>query len=139
MRRFLLDTNILIDAISERRARHAEAASFMEAVLARPDAEILILNSCLKDVYFIVERHYGSEREARHAVQLLYACTTPVELSNAFIQTALASDEPDFEDGLIRAVAEASAVDAIVSRDKPAFTNSSIPSLEPAEALSLIA
>ena len=111
----------------------------METILARPDAEILILNSCLKDVYFIVERHYGSERDARHAVELLYACTTPVELSNAFIQAALASDEPDFEDGLIRAVAESSAVDAIVTRDKPAFVHSPIPSLGPAEALNLIA
>ena len=50
---------------------------------------------------------------------------------------ALDSNEPDYEDGLIRGTAEALQVDAIISYDKKAFRSSFVPKLTAGEALSL--
>lgn len=50
------------------------------------------------------------------------------------IFNALDSDEPDYEDGLIRAAAEALQVDALITYDKKAFKYSSIPSMTAEEA-----
>ena len=43
------------------------------------------------------------------------------------------SDEPDFEDGCIRAMAERAGVDFIITRDRAAFVRSTIKTFSPAE------
>uniref|UniRef100_S0DGL8 PIN domain-containing protein n=1 Tax=termite gut metagenome TaxID=433724 RepID=S0DGL8_9ZZZZ len=48
---------------------------------------------------------------------------------------ALNGTEPDFEDGIVRAVVEISRVDYLVSRDQRAFTGSLIPHISPVDAL----
>ena len=47
------------------------------------------------------------------------------------LETALASNEPDFEDGMIRAAAEQASANFILSRDAKAFANSTVPRIEP--------
>ena len=59
------------------------------------------------------------------------------ELTLEILDAALASDEPDFEDGLVRATAEALGVDVIVSRDARAFVGSSIRRCSAVELLGL--
>ena len=50
-----------------------------------------------------------------------------VDLTGLLVYSALDSNEADYEDGLIRAAAEALQVDAVVSYDKKAFKGSYIP------------
>lgn len=47
------------------------------------------------------------------------------------------SDEPDFEDGIIRACAEAAGADFIISRDERAFARSPIKRLSAQEYIDL--
>ena len=47
--------------------------------------------------------------------------------------TSAYSDEPDFEDGCIRAMAERAGVDFIITRDRAAFVRSTIKTFSPAE------
>lgn len=42
---------------------------------------------------------------------------------------AIDSDEPDYEDGLVRAVAELNNLDFIITRDRGAFERSTVRSL----------
>ncbi len=56
-----------------------------------------------------------------------------VDLTGLLVYSALDSNEADYEDGLIRAAAEALQVDAIVSYDKKAFKGSCIPRKTAAE------
>ena len=54
-----------------------------------------------------------------------------VDLTSEIAEQAFRSEEPDFEDGIIRASAEAAGCDVIVSRDIKAFATCQIPRLEP--------
>ena len=57
-----------------------------------------------------------------------------LDLNSTLIDDAFQSDEPDFEDALIRSAAESLQVDAIISYDENAFKNSFIPKLTAKEA-----
>ena len=50
---------------------------------------------------------------------------------------AVASNEPDFEDAIIRAAAEQAHAEFIVSKDMAAFANSRVRRIVPADVLTL--
>ena len=59
------------------------------------------------------------------------------DLKASYAKAALDSDEPDFEDGLVRAAAETEAAFAIITRDAQAFKTSSVPAMSAARYLEL--
>jgi len=112
----------LIDYCDPARADHADAVRLVGLASERNDVRLLALVSSLKDVYFILSRLYKDEGKAREAVRILMDdCFEIVDLLAVSGRIAVDSDEPDFEDGLVRATGEALHVDAIVSRDQGAF------------------
>ena len=62
----------------------------------------------------------------------------PLDMLAKYGSEALASDEPDFEDGMVRACAEHEGATVIITRDKKAFTASAIPALPAAEFLAQV-
>lgn len=129
----LLDTNIILDLLSMTRPHHAEAQSFLERALEDNRYRIVLPASSLKDAYYILHRHYSSEEWARDDIRTIRELFTVADLTDSAVGTALVSDEPDFEDGIVRAIAEEQGCKAIVSRDTKAFANSPIPRRLPEE------
>jgi len=74
----------------------------------------------LSDVHYIMGKLYGKPA-AKQAVRLLCDLVTIDPIGAEETLLALESNEPDFEDGLIRACAELNDVDFIISRDRKAF------------------
>ncbi len=132
--RFLLDTNVVVYALHQETKQHAKVNEFMTCAL-RCSATCYFLSSSLKDVYYILCRHYLSENDARTSIKMLRETLDMVDLSSTFIDEALQSDEPDFEDGIVRAAAESLHVDAVVSYDESAFKHSFIPKMTAEKAL----
>lgn len=135
MFRILLDTNALLDFLSLDRSAHEETAAALRACMERPSARVYVCAGSLKDAYYIYERHYGNEADARRKIQLVRSAFEPVDLTSALVDQALASDEPDFEDGLIRAAAESVRADGILSRDEGAFLSGPVRRMTAADVL----
>ena len=89
-----------------------------------------------KDVYYVAECAHG-ERWARDAVRKLMGMLAIAPVDWEVCDRALSSDEPDFEDGIIRACAELNGADAIVTHDKDAFAHSLVRSVTAAEYLEI--
>lgn len=91
----------------------------------------------LKDVYYVMGKLYG-ESSAREAVRTLADLLVigPVGAEETLV--ALDSNEPDFEDGLIRAFAELNDVDFIISRDEKTFQKARTRKLTAAEYLAIV-
>ena len=120
----LADTNILLDAAMAERPNHVHALLlFDEAVYE--GLEIRAASTSYKDVYYVLSK-YSNEDAARKYISALMQITTPTSVDEACLNIAAKSNEPDFEDGIIRACAERDKVDLIVSRDERAFHNSTI-------------
>lgn len=135
MRRVMIDTNVLIDLVSSSRPAHGDTVDAVTALLAADDVEGCVLASSLKDVYYVYCCHYGDEPTARAAIRELRRMFVPVNLTATVVDDALASDEPDFEDGLLRSAAELSGCDYLLTRDAPGFLAASFQKVDAAGLL----
>ena len=127
------DTNFLLDCASLDRPRHV-AAMKLQRMVALGFFDLAVSASSLTDVYYILRPDYSDE-ERRTFLRLVMRSYEVVPISVETCSMALESDEPDFEDGVLRAAAERWNADYIVSSDRSAFANSGIPRIEPDELL----
>ena len=133
MDRVLLDTNVLLDHFETPRPEHRTASALIDALIEHR-VTVHVAATSLKDLYYILARRL-SEPIARRAVESVLATMVILPVDQACCRAALAGTEPDFEDGLIRAAAEAARLDYLISRDTKAFVGSRVPRLSPADAL----
>lgn len=137
--KLLFDTNVLVDSLNEdRQPFRSQCNELIHVCLGRADIELMAVSSSLKDVYYIMCRRYSDEPQARKAVGALMTIFELLPLMEHNVRKAYHSDEPDFEDGLIRAVAEDNKVDVIVTRDAAAFRGSTIPAMDAIRCLALV-
>jgi len=137
MHRLLLDTNILLDCVDPSRASHDEAMGLIRQCNGGGDVGIASSHS-LNDTYYIMKRLYD-EPSARNAVRILSDLVVVAPVSTEETLLALDSNEPDFEDGLVRACAELNDADFIISRDEKAFRKATIRRVTAKEYLDEIA
>ncbi|KAB7789701.1 PIN domain-containing protein [Bifidobacterium leontopitheci] len=137
--KLLFDTNILLDVCDDKRVPfHEHGIMLLERTVLHPDIEIMASVASLNDVYYVLRRRFADERASREVIGKLMGILEIRPLLERHVRTAYASDEPDFEDGLIRAVAEDSGVDIIVTRDAKAFQHCAIPSMDAAQCLAAL-
>ncbi|WP_165054584.1 MULTISPECIES: PIN domain-containing protein [unclassified Adlercreutzia] len=129
--RLLIDTNVMLDLAMARHPNFDAAAAIAEAV-ADYEVSACVCATSLKDLYYVLTKHMG-EADARLYVQAVMEDfdVCPVDLVTC--RTAITSNEPDFEDGIVRACAETAQVDFIISRDEKAFARSRIKRLSAQE------
>ena len=124
MDKLLVDTNFLLDVALEHRPGAGDAARLFD-LAARGDVACCVSPTSLKDFYYISRRDFD-DGVRRSWIALFMDTFAVAALDRGVCAEALASDEPDFEDGIIRALAEGEGCTCIVSRDERAFLGSSI-------------
>ena len=134
-RRLLIDTNILLDAAMGERTGWT-AATLLVDELVYEDVIGYVSALSLKDIYYVLSK-YADERAARSFVLATMDLLTVADVDGTLCRLAALSDEPDFEDGIIRACAEDLSVDFIISRDEKAFARSPIRRLSAQEYIDL--
>lgn len=141
--KWLLDTNVLIDLAVPSRPQHDTAVRLLE-VGARSAVDFHILVSSLKDMYYIMNKQKGHgdesipEAHARGVVRQFIEFFKIIDQTEEIARNAVDSDEPDFEDGLVRAAAEICGCDYLVTRDATGFENGFVKKLSPSDALALL-
>lgn len=100
------------------------------ARIARGECVGLVAAPSLKDFYYIARKR-GSDQEARDWIRVFIRLFYVEDLDVEVCAIALESDEPDFEDGCIRAIAGRAQVDFIITRDREAFARSWIKTYTP--------
>ena len=133
MDKLLLDTNFLLDVALEHRPGAADAAGLFD-LAAKGDVACCVSPTSLKDFYYISRRDFG-DGIRRGWIALFMDTFAVASLDRGACSRALASDEPDFEDGIIRALAESEGCTHIVSRDEGAFLGSAVAKTEAGEYL----
>lgn len=134
-RRLLFDTNVLLDLAVEGRPQSREAWEVMKLCNGEGDLGIVAPMS-LKDVYYVIGKG-GFERQARKVVEKLTELLVVASMGAEECELSLHGNEPDFEDGLIRACAELNDVDFILTRDARAFARSKVRAVTCAEYLKI--
>ena len=133
--RLLLDTNVLIDYAVEGRPEHPSADVLMRRI-AVSDVLGYTTSGSLKDFYHLCRKPLGGPG-CRELIRQFLILLTVLPVGQQECRDSAYSDEPDFEDGLIRAAAEQNDVDFIITRDSGAFARSPVKSLTAARYLQL--
>ena len=134
MKSLLFDANALLYWVYPSSPFHDDVSNLLHEAFEQ-DVSCYALSSSLNEIYYALHSHYMSEAEARASIRDIAETFDLVDLTGLQVFAALDSDEPDYEDGLIRSAAEALQVDAIISYDKKAFRRSFIPKMTAQEAL----
>ena len=122
MSKMLLDTNTLLDHVIPDRPESDEALELVKLIINHVHTG-LVAASSLNDFYYI-SRKTLSEQERRDWLRIFIRIFDIEELDVEACAIALDSNEPDYEDGCIRAIAERAQVDFIITRDRTAFERS---------------
>lgn len=136
MSRLLLDTNVIIDCAIKGRPQHAEAQRVLGLCNYGGDMG-LVSPMSLSDAYHVLHKQHGKAVAHKLIAQLMELLViAPVSAEHCSL--AISTNEPDFEDALIRAIAELEDVDFIITRDKAAFKKTKVRSVTAAEYLEIV-
>ena len=94
--------------------------------------EMVVAATSLKDVLYLVSKLANAEK-AYDAVRRILEVATIGSVDRPVCESALSLERPDFEDGIVAAVALAEQCDVIISRDASAFGSLAVRRLSPAE------
>ncbi len=133
--RVLIDTNIILDAAMSERQEWPEATLLLDEIAYGTTTGLIVATS-LKDAYYVLTK-YAGEPAARSFVSSAMDAFEIIAVDDLICRSAARSDEPDFEDGVVRTCAEKAHADFIISRDAAAFSRSKIKCITAREYLDL--
>lgn len=136
MKPLLLDLNVVLDVVLERRPG-VEPASALWAAIENGRGRGLIPAHGVTTIFYLLERARDAAF-ARRGVERLLSVFDVAAIDGAVLRRALVLGWPDFEDAVCAAAAEATGCEAIVTRDPDGFPDSPVPVVDPAGALSCI-
>jgi predicted nucleic acid-binding protein len=136
MRRVLLDTNVLLDALL---AREPWAKQALAICAANDDGRIraYLTSTSITDVFYVSRRLVGGE----DALSAVRSCLRNFEISTLdrnCLEHALQLSGNDLEDNRQMVCATIDGLDAIVTRDNSGFQAAAIAVLSPDEFLATL-
>ena len=133
MRHLFLDTNVLIDFLSDRKPFSTAAAQLFESRIKGTTA-LYISTVSYNNIYYVL-RQLMTHGEVIKLLKELTALTQVLAVTKEVIEEALKSEFKDFEDAIQNYTALSNKkIEAIVTRDSKDFKRSSMPILSPLEA-----
>ena len=131
--RVLLDTNVILDFLLDRRPFAGPAEEVWQA-LQQGRAEGYVSPITPVNVFYIAHKMKGANYARQLIVGLLAVCPA-CPLDDSAMQAALRLPLTDYEDAVQLAGALAYQLDAIVTRDPNDFAGGSLPIYSPADFL----
>ena len=119
MNSVLVDTNVWVD-IALKRPDFFEDSLGSVMACVEEGAQIFVVGTSVKDVFYWAERSAGAEAGYR-ALSMLFDIADVAVVDGPVCKNAVSLERPDYEDGIISACARAEQVEVIVSRDEAAF------------------
>ena len=133
MKRLLLDLNVFLDVILDRKP-DADVAAALWAAIERGQGHGMVPAHGVTTVFYLLEKARGPAF-AREGVERLIRVFDVASVDDDVVRRALGFPWRDFEDAVCAAAAEASGCDALVTRDPDGYPNAPLPVIDPAAAL----
>ncbi|MBD5533910.1 MAG: PIN domain-containing protein [Lachnospiraceae bacterium] len=135
--RVLVDTNVIIDALTSREPwnQYAEKIFIMAA---NRNLDMYMTASSATDIYYLVRKYLHSTEQAKHVMGKLYSLTGILPATEVDCIDALASAVIDYEDAVIERVAAKADMDYIVTRNRKGFQQGTVKAILPEELIVLM-
>ena len=137
MKIIFLDTNVIIDFLADRRPFSLNAAEIFNASLFK-HVKIYVSSVSYNNIYYIL-RQSLTHNETVKLLEELSELTEIIDVTKAIIKKSLKSEFKDFEDAIqYNCALTIIKMDFIITRDSKDFKKSTLPVMNPQEAISII-
>ncbi len=136
MKRILLDTNIVLDVLRDRKP-YVDASAAVWAAVETGVAEGLLAAHAVTTIQYLIRKDMGNAKAGR-TVSAILRVFRVAAVDGVVIQQALELPVADFEDAVTAAAAGLAGCEYIVSRDPRGLRGSPIPSLTPEALMPLL-
>lgn len=134
----LIDTNIMIDALTNRDGRSGFSATVID-LCAKQVIDGYVAIHSISNMYYILRKQY-SDAERRTILKRYNEILKVAEVGNDVVDTAINNTAiSDYEDALQYACAETVGADYIVTRNIKDYGKAEIRAISPEELLKLLA
>lgn len=137
MKHFFLDTNIVIDVLTDRKP-FSELGQKLFDLSLNGKIKLSISSLSYTTIYYYIRKSTGSHKSAMTILKELEVIIEPSDVSKEMINKALHSEFNDFEDAVQYFTALSVNCDGIITRNPKDFKSSLLLILSPQEALALI-
>lgn len=132
----LVDTNVVLDVLLDRRPFSEEAAQVF-AFIEESRIEGFLCATTVTTIDYLIGQAL-SPAKAREALQRILSLFEIAPVNRPVLDQALRSGISDFEDAVLEQAGRLVAVDAITTRNVRDFENSSIKVFDPHELISTV-
>lgn len=126
----MIDTNVIIDYLLDRRPFSDEAEEILGCCMRR-EIRGYILASCVTDIFYIAGKRVDDIHILYLLMDDLFEYLKILDVSKGNIMAALDQKELDFEDCLLSVCAQRAGCDRIVTRNTKDFQRSPVKAVEP--------
>lgn len=132
MKKFFLDTNIIVDLISDRKPFSKYAIEIFQKA-EKGEIELFTSSHSMATTHYLLKKHIG-EKELREILYSLLDFITVIAVDVDILKKGLLSNHKDFEDSIqIFCASSVENIDSIVTRNVKDFKGSEIKVLTPDE------
>ena len=135
--KILVDTNIIIDALTSREPFREDAEQIF-LLAANQIEDMYITASSATDIYYLVRKHLHSTEKAKGVMTKLYELFYILDVTSADCQEALLSEINDYEDAVISCCAGRNYLDYIVTRNIKDYEKAKIHAILPQEFIKIV-
>lgn len=131
--RILVDTNIVLDLLLDRRP-HSIAAAGVFGLIEEGRLQGLLCATTLTTIDYLLTHSLGRADARKHIAGLLKLFDI-APVNRAVIEGALRSRISDFEDAVMEQAARLAGAEAVITRDTKGFAAGIVTTLDPAQLL----
>lgn len=125
MKKVLLDTCVVLDALQERQP-FAEPAKKLILDISADKCQGFLTAKSVTDIYYLTHKLTHSDEITRQIIRKLFSIFQVVDTTGVDCEQALISDVHDYEDGIMVETALRIGADFIVTRNIKDFANAKI-------------
>lgn len=137
MKKIFLDTDVLIDFLSDRQPFSEQAVELFASAI-KQKFSILVSAISFDNIYYVLRRNGISHAASIKALKKIHEVTQCVSIHEHTISAALESDFKDFEDGIqYHAALEVGNIDFFITRNVKDYRHVEIQVITPQHFLTL--
>jgi predicted nucleic acid-binding protein len=133
MKRVLLDVNVVLDVLLDRKP-FADPSSAVWAAVERGDVDGLLCAHAVSTLHYLNAKAVGV-RMAAETTEALLSVFEVAPVDEAVLRSAIALEWKDFEDAVTAAGARRAKCDAVITRNPRDFKGAPVRVLTPSEAV----
>ncbi len=137
MNRILLDTNVILDVLLDRKPYGEASAAVWAAVETGKAVDGMVAAHSVTTIHYLIRKEKGNAR-AEEIVSAILSVLGVAPIDSPVLQEALRLRFSDFEDAVTAAAARSAGCEWIVTRDPKGFRRSPVRALAPEPLLPLL-